>query len=291
MRHFAAYGAHIESDFPLAGLPEPAGKPAVKVKFNSGCIHHVVENRLNEDKLPVGWKNVICTGGENPVFRLEGVGEFHLCRQESRICCTLLPGTPMETVRYWLMHYILPVYLLLDSRFDFLHGSAIDVNGKAVAFLADAMGGKSTLADFFVKRGHALLTDDHLGILLELGFLAVPSVPFVRPYRQFEDLGNPVEHFASQPLPLRAMYLLELGDWPMQVMPLAALPAAAELARNRRLIVSNKFSELAKTRFSRLAALTNSVPIARLRVPRDLSRLPEVYETVSAHLGDLHDSL
>ncbi|WP_041360818.1 hypothetical protein [Methylococcus capsulatus] len=230
-------------------------------------------------------------GGDDPVFHIDDVGEFHLCLKESGICCRLMPGTSLERVRYWLMHYLVPVYLLLDPRFDFLHGSAVDVGGGAVAFLADAMGGKSTLADFFVRQGHALLTDDHLGIVREGVFLAVPSVPFVRPYREFEDLGNPVERFAAQPLPLRAIYLLELAEGPARIAPLAGLPVAVALARNRRLMVTNTYMDLAKVRFSRLAELAATVPVAKLRVPRDLSRLPEVYATVLAHLGEPRDSL
>ncbi|WP_460028165.1 hypothetical protein [Methyloparacoccus murrellii] len=191
------------------------------------------------------------------------------------------------------MHYVLPVYLLLDPRFEFLHGSAVDIGGKGVAFLADAMGGKSTLADFFIQQGHDLLTDDQLGIVQAQGdkLLALPSVPFVRPYREFEDLGHPVERFAAQPLPLRAIYLLELAEGPAQVIPLTGLPVVMALTKNRRLVMSKKQADLAKARFSCLAKLAATVPVAKLRVPRDLSRLPEVYETILAHLGEPYDSL
>lgn len=288
---FSAYGTFIESEIPLTGLPPPSGKPVSAVKFKSGCPHHTLADQKRIIESPKGWVNIVCAGGGSPVFRIDEVGEFHLCPEESAICCRLMPGTSMERVRYWLMHYVLPVYLLLDPRFDFLHGSAVDIDGGGVAFLADAMGGKSTLANFFVQQGHGLLTDDHLGIFRRDVFLAIPSVPFVRPYREFEDLGNPVERFASQPLPLRAIYLLELSDGPARVIPRAGLPVAVALARNRRLRVSNKFTELAKTRFSRLAELAASIPVAKLCVPRDLSRLPEVYETILAHLGELHDSI
>lgn len=288
---FSAYGADIESEFPLAGLPAVSGTPAITVKFKSGCVHKVAAIQRGAEESVSGWRNVTCYGGENPVFRLDGVGEFHLRPQEAGICCTPMPETSMETMRYWLMHFVLPVYLLLDTRFDFFHGSAVDVEREAAAFLADSMGGKSTLAHFFVQQGHALLTDEHLGILQEHRFLAVPSVPFARPYRRHEDLGTPVERFASHPLPLRAVYMLELSEGPARVIPLAGSTAATALARNRQLVLSNSFRNLSKERFTRLAALAASVPISKLCVPRDLSRLSEVYQTVLTHLGELHDSL
>lgn len=197
----------------------------------------------------------------------------------------------MEMARHWLMYFILPVYLLLDARFEFFHGSAVDIGGGGVAFLADSMGGKSTLANFFVQQGHDLLTDEHLGIVRQQDFRVVPSVPFVRPYRMPEDLGHPVERFSAQPLPLRAIYLLELGGESVQVIPLAGTAAVMALAGNRQLVLSREFSSLTKARFSRLAELVEVVPVAKLYLPRDLSRLPEVYATVLAHLGVSNDSL
>lgn len=290
---YSAYGAYIESEIPLMGLPICSDQSFSTINFKLGCIHRAPLRLKDKAKPPKGWVNITFLGGARPILHIDEVGEFHLCPEESAICCRLTPGASLERVRYWLMHYVLPVYLLLDPRFEFLHGSAVDISGEGVAFLADAMGGKSTLADFFVRQGHDLLTDDQLGVVQAQGdkFLALPSVPFVRPYREFEDLGHPVERFATQPLPLRAIYLLELAEGPAEVIPLTGLPVVMALTRNRRLVMSNKHTDLAKARFSRLAKLVTTVTVAKLRVPRDLSRLPEVYASVLAHLGESHDPL
>jgi hypothetical protein len=288
---FFAYGAQIDSEIPFSGLPEVSDMPVISLNLKSGCRHHEIAFPAGGKNSVVGWRPIICAGGESPVYHIEGVGQFHLCPEQREICCTLMPETGAEAARYWLMHFIVPVYLLLDARFDFLHGSAVDIEGGAVAFLADAMGGKSTLANFFVEQRHALVTDDHLGLFRENGFFAVPSVPFVRPYRRLEDLGNPVERFAQKPLPLRAIYMLELGEAGARVVPLPGAPAVAALARNRRLVLSRDYSALTKERFSRLTSMTSQIPIAKLCVPRDLSRLSEVYQAVLSHLGDLNDPL
>jgi hypothetical protein len=228
----------------------------------------------------------VCDGGEQPLIEISGVGLFHLCQGEALICCTLVPGVSMQTTMYWLMSFVIPVYLLLDASLEFLHASAVEIDGGAIAFLADAMGGKSTIASFFLDQGHALLTDDQLGIFEKEIFLAVPGIPFVRPYRQVEDVGTPASRFVSNPIPLRALYFLELGSEPTRVTPISGAHATIALARNRRLLASKKLPHLAKWGFLRIAALSSSIQVSKLAVPRDFKRLREVYEAVLADLGE-----
>jgi serine kinase of HPr protein (carbohydrate metabolism regulator) len=50
--------------------------------------------------------------------------------------------------------------LLLQRRVLPLHGSAVAVNGKAIAFVGESGAGKSTLASAFLGRDYPLLSDD-----------------------------------------------------------------------------------------------------------------------------------
>lgn len=276
---YSAYGVCLDSEFSLAGLPT-ASDEVMRVGLGAGCSHPAASPTIAD--IVIRHKYLTILWSERPVFRLGGIGEFHLCPDESRICCCMEPKLPMEVTRYWLVNLILPFYLLLAGLLDFLHGSAVGVGKGAVAFLANSMGGKSTLANYFVQRGHSLLTDEHVGFRREKDFLVVPSAPFVRPRRQIGNLGEHVQNFASNPLPLRALYLLELGSDCAQTVPLTGAFALPEVVKFSRYLVSKR----SKERFSQFAALVSTVPIVRLHVPKDLSQLPNVYETVLTHLGE-----
>lgn len=288
---FSAYGIRVDSELPLAGLPTPSGNQLLTLKLKSGCSHRLDLNGRCEKTAAEGYRYSKVVWGEHPLLYIEGVGDFHLCPQESSICCMLVPGIDRDMARYWVINFVLPVFLLVNGQFEIFHGSAVDIGNGGVAFLAESMGGKSTLANFFIQQGHALLSDEHLVVVRQQRFCVVPSVPYIRAFRMAEVLGEPVERFGPKPLPLQAIFLLDLGEGPASVVPLTDGGALAALAGKCHLSRKLNFSNFTKERFSRLAELAEAVPIAKLCVPRDLSRLPEVYETVLSHLGEPHDSI
>jgi hypothetical protein len=57
-----------------------------------------------------------------------------------------------------------------------LHGSAIEIDGRAYAFIGNSGAGKSTLASAFLNNGYRLLTDDVIAISL-----SQEDIPFVTP--------------------------------------------------------------------------------------------------------------
>ena len=74
------------------------------------------------------------------------------------------------------MHIFLPLHLTLERGYDFIHAAAIEVDSSPVLFIAPSNGGKSTLADYFLKQGHALLSDDKVATFFYEGvFWAAPS--------------------------------------------------------------------------------------------------------------------
>ena len=90
---------------------------------------------------------------------------------------------------------------------------SVEIGGKPVVFSAFSFGGKSTMTDYFLQKGHTMLSDDSLAIDKRGNeYYAIASYPFHRPYREFETLGYPVENFATEPKPLHAVYLLEKSE-------------------------------------------------------------------------------
>ena len=120
--------------------------------------------------------------------------------------------------------------LLMQRKVLPLHGSAIEIDGKAYAILGDCGAGKSTLAKAFLNRGYKLLTDDVIALTFspKQEPLVMPSYPqqklwkeslnnFQLDFNQFKSLIDretkfavpaDVSQFVNNKLPLAGMYEL-----------------------------------------------------------------------------------
>lgn len=105
----------------------------------------------------------------------------------------------VEDVELWLFGLVMS--FILQSRGVFtLHAAAVNCRGRAVAFLGSNGYGKSTLAFFFAKKGHVLITDDVLPIIEGNGrLLALPGSPTMNLWSQtLEQVGWP-DHLSCNP--------------------------------------------------------------------------------------------
>jgi hypothetical protein len=92
-----------------------------------------------------------------------------------------LPGVPERNVRLFLLGSAFGAILHQRGLLP-LHANAIDIDGKAVAFMAESGGGKSTLAAWFHDQGFPLLADDVCVVQLDEGggAVACPGLPRLR---------------------------------------------------------------------------------------------------------------
>lgn len=187
-----------------------------------------------------------------------------------------------ELQRYWLLHTVLPVYFTLQGSYYILHGGAVEIDGKPILFTAPSNGGKSTMTEYFLQKGHPMISDDKVATSEMAGAIhVVPSYPFHRPYRRVEDLGYPVENFASGNKPLHAIYELEQAavDSSIDISKLQGM----EKFKSLRFSSELNFPFLKKQRFDYLGQMADQVSIFRINVPQDLQRLPEVYDRIIEH--------
>ena len=66
--------------------------------------------------------------------------------------------------------------LLIQRKIVPLHGSAIEIDGKAYAVIGESGAGKSTLASAFLSQGYKLLSDDVIAVTFSQN-----QTPFVIP--------------------------------------------------------------------------------------------------------------
>lgn len=185
-------------------------------------------------------------------------------------------------MHYWLYHIVLPIYLTFDGTYYFLHAGSVIINNKATLFMGDSYAGKSTLTDFFLQQRHTLVSDDKIATFLQSStYMCEPSHNKHRPYRELETLGIETEQFQTDSLEIGKMYWITpvLEDAPVSIQELKGIQKFTNLRYSTEMdIYINQ-----KKRFEYLATLANNMPLYELQIPRDIERLPEVYEKIVAH--------
>jgi hypothetical protein len=297
------YGVKVFSDFALFDRPVPVTAVA------PGEHAALILQRIEGDKAPLDYPEstpLHTTHGRELTLRtdrelarsvagqpwcleVENVVSFNWTGGESTIHYQLHgEGTPALLV-FWFVHIFLPLHLTLERGYDFIHSAAVEIEGQPVLFIAPSTGGKSTLGDYFLKQGHAMLSDDKVATFLHEGeFWAVPSHPHHRPFREFEVLGHPVENFSTSAHPIHAFYLLEPGE-----PDSAVVITEVEGFRKFEQLLSNylfAFRFLQEQRMRWLAGLADQSQVFRVQRPWKLDRMQEVYEAICAHSRSLAEA-
>jgi hypothetical protein len=189
-----------------------------------------------------------------------------------------------------------------------LHGSAVAIDGAAIAFVADSGTGKSTLAAALVAAGAYLASDDLVAaeVCADGTVLVRPGVPQLRlrddavghvarpalahdvdEFRAADGkrvlTGLPAERVQRASLPLRAIYVLTRGSAAQASAAererIGVTAAALALVRHAKLAPLLGGDELPVV-LDRTAELARRVPIYSLRLARDITRLGEGVEQI-----------
>ena len=187
-----------------------------------------------------------------------------------------------ELLEYWCLHIVLPVFFTVEETYDFVHAGAVEVDGKPILFIAPSMGGKSTMTDFFMKQGHAMISDDKVATFeKDDQIFAVPSHPHHRPYRKKEDLGFFVKNFVTETKHIHAIYMLEKAEEDATIN-ITELKGIEKFKALRYASETNLFFQKSK-RFEYLIQMAKYIPVYKVSVPWNLHRLKSVYSQLVAH--------
>jgi hypothetical protein len=188
-----------------------------------------------------------------------------------------------------------------------LHASAVAVDDQAIALVGSPGAGKSTTAAAFAHRGYSVIADDVVA-LAEDGenFLVPPGYPRVNLWpdsaralfgseealpritptweKLYVPLGDNGFGFITEPLPLRAIYLLGARE-----VELAA-PVVEEVVRGDALagLVANTYvnylldREMRSQEFDLLSRVVAKLPVRRVRPPADPSAVFDLCEAIAA---------
>jgi energy-coupling factor transporter ATP-binding protein EcfA2 len=289
--HFA-YGLMLNSTLALPELPVSEGVGEVTIQLGEICSFAQKTNN--------GEKNLRVTS-EGIYLFYEGIGKF-LVRKGYEIIVDPAPGVEESIVRLSILGPALGVLLHQRGRLV-LHGSAVIMNGGAVAFLGEEGSGKSTLAAAMYVNGHSVVADDLVTLQIENGSSKVfPSAPRLKlspevavsfgDFEKTQQISYPNleirsylanKGFSALPLYLRQIYVLGESE-DKKIEPLMPQEAWVELIRHSycaKLISNGE----APSHLNQCATLVNQIPIFRLNRPRSISSLPDVVRMVEKDLA------
>ncbi|MDR7079103.1 energy-coupling factor transporter ATP-binding protein EcfA2 [Neobacillus niacini] len=137
------------------------------------------------------------------MFKVPDIAIF-LIEEGCRITVWPLNKYKEDVIRLYLLGSCMGAILMQRGILP-LHGSAIDINGKAYAIVGNSGAGKSTLATAFLRKGYKLLTDDVIGVYFTKG-----NVPMVIPaYPQQKLWQESLDEFGIDSREYKSVYQRE----------------------------------------------------------------------------------
>lgn len=187
-----------------------------------------------------------------------------------------------------------------------LHASGVAVDGRAIALVGLPGAGKSTTAAGFACCGFPVLSDDVVALTdLAAQFLVEPGYPRINLWpdsvgrlfqsedalpritptwdKRYMPLGQNGHHFASSPLSLGAIYLLE-GRYPALPAPVLDAVSGKEALIA---LVSNTYvnylldQKMRRTEFEVLSRVVSGVPVRRVRSPAEPCTIYKLCEAIA----------
>lgn len=295
---YRLFGLNVQSEIDLPDLVATSGKGAPDVTISIESIGAGV------------WEPGIHVIDGDLLFVAKDVARYRISKG-ARIAVEPLPGVPERNVRLFLLGSAFGALLHQRGLLP-LHANAIEIDGKAVAFMGQSGAGKSSLAAWFYDRGYGMLADD----VCVVGFgdgsqpRVFPGLPRLRLWAdaltatgrsaadhdrsyiqgsevidKFDVLTKPAGTVRSS-VPLCAVYLLERGDT-FSVRSMLGLESAEAVIAN-----TYRGSYLAaingqRNHWEAAVRLVRSVPMYRVVRPWDLSNFNEQCARLSEHAVSL----
>lgn len=236
--------------------------------------------------------------GDGLRLTFDDTGTFEISADGSRIEWAQPAEPDLAAVRKDVLGRVLAVCLHQQGVIS-LHGSAVALSGKAIAFLAPKFHGKSTTAAALVDSGALLLADDVVAISTGETPVVLPSVPFIQLWKdsaarvasasvpvpgeeggaKLQRRWDGAERNADAPTPLAAVYLLApvLAVAPDGVRRVRLSAVEGALAMLGQAKVGNLLGVDRRAELMRATGdLADRIPVYRLEIPRDFGRLPEL---------------
>nr|WP_245948380.1 aldolase [Falsibacillus pallidus] len=169
---YKAFGLTIRSEIPLPELL------TAEVKDTS------VDVEIKLQDLQSQWNDLLSNPPQKVVvkknfvmFCITDTAIFSV-QDGNLIAVSPIAGADENKIRLYILGTCMGAILMQRKTMP-LHGSAIEINGKAYAFVGESGAGKSTLAAAFLEKGYRLISDDVIAVAFSRNQTPVvmPSYP------------------------------------------------------------------------------------------------------------------
>ena len=233
-----------------------------------------------------------------------GLADFRISSDGKRIDVYPYTNVSRATVETLLVTQAQPLALSKQGKLV-LHGSAVDIDGLAIAFVGASGMGKSTLATGFAQNGFPFMTDDSVQVVASAsGYVVMPSHESIRLWHDSHNaLLDDTTELAPQPehttkvrvlsnvslphcataRPLKAIYFLT-NYITEDTKIMSQAPAASLLGLvQSSFLLDNQLPEDYYAQFEMLSDLVSQVNCFTLSYPRAYHALDELISQVVKH--------
>ena len=300
----AIFGGVLQTEFPFPELPAiESDRSDWTVRIAVHPSQHVVAV-LGEEKVDEHVKVYTSTLTNGFRLQFDDTGIFDITDSGATITWCPPVGVRPELARADFLGGVFSVALHAQGVLC-LHGSGVAIGAQAVGFLAAKGSGKSTLAMALNAAGAKLVTDDMLAVDPGPPAMVLPAAPILHlledsadqlrrantadrnPLRgKYKVTNFPAERVATERTRLSAIYELvprapDDGEPPVRRVRQAETAAVLSLLRHPKLGESLAHAERHST-FDRAARIVREVPVYKLLLAHDFSRLPQVVGQIMA---------
>lgn len=250
-------------------------------------------------------------GGEHFGFFYGDGARFFVDRRGFEVWADWPENYSLEDTCTYLLGPVMAFMLRLRGTVC-LHASAVAMGDRAIALVGSPGAGKSTIAAAFACSGFPVLSDDVVALadkgsqlLVQPGYPRVNlwpdsvrglfgsenALPRITPTwdKRYLPLNETGHHFASSPLPLGAIYILDSRDSSL------AAPMIERVSGKEAFIalVANTYvnylldQNMRRIEFDVLGRVVSEVPIRRVRSPEDPSAIFGLCEAIAGDARSL----
>lgn len=294
MFSYFGYGLSIRSYLEMSELRTTGISPDVSIRF--GQVYSAPSNgrgRIGRDQAL--W------------IYIPEVGKFLVPSGQEIVVCPI-PDVEDRLLGHCILGTGVPV-LLHERGHLILHASAVEIHGKAIAFLGGCGRGKSTMAASLHALGYNIVADDVLCIdfTADRHPLILPGFPFLKLHHEaaalltknVENLSRvhsmdsrfvyrQSQGFSVAPIPLGGIYLLDRNE-DIRVEPMTPKQGFQNLLAYSHACALIKDSFQEARHFQQCAEVASAVPVRRLKRDLALSTISKVTDVLLRDLEDRKD--
>lgn len=317
MIHHIVYGLVLASDEVLPGLPiadreDRIPDVRIHIKASSSPVScactdahsFYVSDLTDENGIPTLRARFLAGGDYLALTYCDGA-RFAIDRRGHEVFAEWPDSMALEDIAPYLLGPVLGLVLRLRGTVP-LHASAVAIGDCAVAFAGPAGAGKSTTAAALAKRKCRVLSDDVVALNQDGSRLVVPSgyprvnlwkesiqgvlgeggtLPLISPNwdKHFMPLDEPGQ-FEARALELAGIYILQKREPKLEEPLVERLTGTEAFAA----LLSNTYMnylpdrEMRRREFELLGRVVAEIPIRCVRVPANLSKLPDLCAVIEA---------